>query len=137
MDPKPHQQRRGSPSLDNSITPKPLTHESGQQPSPPTSFPGGFIDTSTTLDNDRDTESAAGSSDFELDDMLSDEGLEDDEETGLTGTERGKRRRRKRKNAQLDQRVVGGISYTEEEDKLAAQTVIRASLINASLIALW
>ena len=94
-------------------------------------------DSSASVDNPRETGSGAESSDFELDDMLSDEGLEDDEETGLTGTERGNRRRRKRKNARLDQRVAGDIKFSEDEDKTATRTVIRASLINASLIGLW
>jgi len=95
-------------------------------------------DPTSNLDADRETGSATGSSDFELDDMLSDEGLEDDEETGLTSAERTNRRRRKRRNARLDQRVASSdVHITEEEDKLATQSVIRQSLVNVTLILLW
>jgi solute carrier family 35 protein C2 len=84
-----------------------------------------------------DTDSRSDSTDLELDDMSAD-GLEDDEETGLTKRDRRRRRRRKRKNTLLDQRIVPTTdTYTKEEKKLADQTLMRSMLINGVLIALW
>lgn len=83
-----------------------------------------------------DSESRSDSTDYELDDMSGD-GLEDDEETGLTKGDRRRRRRRKRRNTLLDQRVVPTNTYTKEEKKLADQTLVKSMLINAVLIGLW
>lgn len=78
------------------------------------------------------------SDDFELDDIASDEGLEDDEETGLTKHDRQKRQKRKRKNTLLDQRIAPGTeSQREEEDRLANKTFWSAVLLNALFIGLW
>ncbi|KAF2478173.1 TPT-domain-containing protein [Lindgomyces ingoldianus] len=77
------------------------------------------------------------STDLELDDMRSEDGLEDDEETGLTGRDRRQRRRRKRRNTRLDQRVAEDVRFTKDEEKLANQSLIRSMLINALLISLW
>ncbi|KAH7410180.1 triose-phosphate transporter family-domain-containing protein [Phaeosphaeria sp. MPI-PUGE-AT-0046c] len=83
------------------------------------------------------SDSPSDSTDFELDDMSAD-GLEDDEETGLTKRDRRRRRRRKRRNTLLDQRIVPTAdTYTKEEKKLADQNLIRSMLINAVLIGLW
>ncbi|KAH7378219.1 triose-phosphate transporter family-domain-containing protein [Pyrenochaeta sp. MPI-SDFR-AT-0127] len=88
-------------------------------------------------DADRsDSESRSDSTDFELDDMSAD-GLEDDEETGLTKRDRRRRRRRKRRNTLLDQRVVPEDTYTKEEKKLADQNLIKSMLVNGVLIGLW
>lgn len=83
-----------------------------------------------------DSSSKSESDDLELDDMSAD-GLEDDEETGLTGRDRRRRRRRKRRNTLLDQRVVQDVKFTKEEEKAANQNVIHSMLINAVLIGLW
>ena len=77
------------------------------------------------------------STDLELDEMRSSDGLEDDEETGLTGRDRRRRRRRKRRNTRLDQRIVEDVTYTKEERKLANQTMMHDILINGVLIGLW
>lgn len=87
-------------------------------------------DSSSSKDN-------SGSSDFELGHIDDDSGLDDDEETGLTGRERQKRRRRKRRNTRLDERVAGGIKITKEEEQEATRDVIRNSAINVVLILLW
>ena len=84
-----------------------------------------------------DSSEGTDSTDLELDGMRSNEGLEDDEETGLTGRDRRRRRRRKRRNTHLDQRIVEDISFTKEEEKAANQNLIHAMLINAVLIGLW
>jgi solute carrier family 35 protein C2 len=84
-----------------------------------------------------DSDSHSDSTDLELDDMSAD-GLEDDEETGLTKRDRRRRRRRKRRNTLLDQRIVPSTdTYTKEEKKLADQNLIKSMLINAVLIGLW
>lgn len=80
--------------------------------------------------------SQSDSTDFELDDMSGD-GLEDDEETGLTKRDRRRRRRRKRRNTLLDQRIVPEDTYTKEEKKLADQNLLKSMMINGALIALW
>jgi solute carrier family 35 protein C2 len=69
--------------------------------------------------------------------MRSSDGLEDDEETGLTGNDRRRRRRRKRRATLLDQRVVPDVHLSKAEEKLANDSLIRTMLINALLIALW
>jgi hypothetical protein len=85
---------------------------------------------------DSDNSGKTESDDLELDDMSGD-GLEDDEETGLTGRDRRRRRRRKRRNTLLDQRIVPEVKLSREEAKLADQNMIQAMLVNALLIGLW
>lgn len=77
------------------------------------------------------------SDDVELNDMSEDDDLQDDEETGLTGKEKTRRKRKRRRNTLLDQRVVGDVQITAEEKKEADQNVIKKSLINGLLILLW
>lgn len=67
---------------------------------------------------------------------MSDEDLHDDEETGLTHKERDRRRRAKRRNMLLDQRVAPEKLTLEEKDE-ADQSVMKSLLINAGLISLW
>ncbi|CAI6334568.1 unnamed protein product [Periconia digitata] len=86
--------------------------------------------------SDSESTDKTDSDDLELDDMSAD-GLEDDEETGLTGRDRRRRRRRKRKNTLLDQRIIPDGKLTKEEEKAANQTLIRSMVINAVLIGLW
>ncbi|CAL3973224.1 unnamed protein product [Diplocarpon coronariae] len=79
------------------------------------------------------------SDDLELED-LSDEGLQEDEETGLTGKDKRRRRRRRRRNTWLDQRVAeesGKAVISDEEKKEADQNVFKRSLVNGLLIGLW
>ena len=91
---------------------------------------------------DSDDEGASASSgtsdaDRDMNDIGSDEGLDDDEETGLTQTDRRRRRRRKRRNTMLDERVTGGYNLTDEEEELATQSIVKATIMNVILIALW
>ncbi|KAJ4347157.1 uncharacterized protein N0V89_011095 [Didymosphaeria variabile] len=87
--------------------------------------------------SDSDSSGRTDSDDLELDDMSAD-GLQDDEETGLTGRDRRRRRRRKRRNTLLENRVVPEEpKFTKEEEKIANQTMIQSMLINALLIGLW
>lgn len=83
-----------------------------------------------------DSSEKSESDDLELDDMSAD-GLEDDEETGLTKGDRRRRRRRKRRNTQLDQRIVEDVKITKAEEKLANQNLLHSMLINGVLIGLW
>ncbi len=64
------------------------------------------------------------SEDVELD-ALSDDGLEIDEETGLTGKDKGKRKRRRRRNTLMDQRIAAADRVTAEEKKEADQNVLK------------
>jgi len=77
------------------------------------------------------------SDDFEMDDYVSDEGLEDDEETGLTSQDRQKRRKRKRRNTMLDQRVAPVTDTREEEKRLANSSFWSSVITNSILIGLW
>jgi solute carrier family 35 protein C2 len=76
------------------------------------------------------------SEDVELDD-LSEDGLQDDEETGLTGKDKGRRKRKRRRNTLMDQRIAADLKITAEEKKEADQSVVKKSLINGLLIGLW
>lgn len=76
------------------------------------------------------------SEDVELDEY-SDDGLQDDEETGLTGKDKSKRKRRRRRNTLLDQRIAADVQITAEEKREADQNVVKRGLINGLLIGLW
>jgi solute carrier family 35 protein C2 len=76
------------------------------------------------------------SEDVELDD-LSEDDLQDDEETGLTGKDKSRRKKRRRRNTLLDQRIAGEVKITAEEKKEADQYVVKNILINGLLIGLW
>ncbi|KXT10570.1 hypothetical protein AC579_9180 [Pseudocercospora musae] len=66
------------------------------------------------------------------------EDLTDDEETGLTETERKNRRRRKRKDAEPANRIAGDKNIQAAEEKgIAKATMIRRLVINGLLIGLW
>ena len=77
------------------------------------------------------------SEDVELDDLSEEEELQDDEETGLTGKHKDRRKRKRRRNTLLDQRVAANITITAEEKKEADQNVVKNLLINGFLIGLW
>lgn len=79
----------------------------------------------------------SASEDVEMERMLSDEALTDDEEAGLTRTDKRKRKRRKTINTKLDERVAGSIGASTSRWSLADRNVIKASLVNALLIASW
>jgi solute carrier family 35 protein C2 len=83
-----------------------------------------------------DEDSKSTSEDLEMDNFT-DDGIQDDEETGLTGNHKGKRKEKKRRNTLLDHRIAGDSKISDEEKKLADQNVFRAGIVNAILIALW
>ena len=84
-----------------------------------------------------DFSSRSTSDDVELQHIASEDGLTDDEETGLTRKDKKNRKRRKKKNTLLDQRIIGTGKTSKQDGKLADKNVLRASLINALLIASW
>lgn len=65
--------------------------------------------------------------------------LQSDEETGLTASQRARRRARRDSNARLDRRIggSGGAALSEEEKRQADQTVMRRLGVNGVLILLW
>jgi hypothetical protein len=138
MDEQPatnHARRRssslaGAPGTSNKDPQKHRRHRSGQ-------ILEEGEDASTSDDEHSDSSGRTDSTDLELDDMRSNDGLEDDEETGLTGSDRRRRRRRKRRNTRLDQRIVEDVRFTKDEEKMANQTLIHSMLINTLLIGLW
>lgn len=76
-------------------------------------------------------------------DVSDDDGLNDDEETGLTGIDKRRRRERRNRNTQFDQRIAAEGSGTSkggttaEEKKEANQNVVKRMGINVLLIGLW
>jgi hypothetical protein len=87
--------------------------------------------------DDEDANPVSSGSDWEMDDIRSDEGLEDDEETGLTVQDRQKRTRRKRRNTMADERIVPDSEISKEEERLASASFMRDAIINCILIGLW
>lgn len=77
------------------------------------------------------------SDDVELRQMGSESGLTDDEEVGLAQKDRRHRKRKKQKNTLLHQRVMGVTASSNQNETLANRSVLKASLINALLIASW
>ena len=77
------------------------------------------------------------SEDVELDRLASEDGLTDDEETGLTKGDRRRRRRRKRRHTLMDERIAEGAEPEKQERTLADKSIIGRLLVNAVLIGLW
>ncbi|KAL8908412.1 MAG: hypothetical protein Q9207_000831 [Kuettlingeria erythrocarpa] len=77
------------------------------------------------------------SEDVEMEHMPSDEALTDDEEAALTKKDKRKRKRRRTLNTKLDERVAGSLGASASRWSLADRNVIKASLVNAMLIASW
>jgi solute carrier family 35, member C2 len=78
-----------------------------------------------------------GSGSEDLDSLLEEEGLNDDEETGLTEPERRRWKGKRRRNSLLDQRIVGHSNVTLEERNEANQHLLKRIAINGLLIGLW
>ena len=84
-----------------------------------------------------ESDAAASSSDVEMDNMHTDDEMSDDEETGLTHTQRKKRRRRRRRSTRLDERVVNSEDKAHATEEIARASIVRSYAVNAVLIALW
>ncbi|KAK5119188.1 hypothetical protein LTR85_007802 [Meristemomyces frigidus] len=83
-----------------------------------------------------ESDTGPSSSDMDMEELRSDEELEDDEETGLTHAERKRRRRRKRRNTLLDKRVVGD-SDVETAERMVTASLVRSITIDGLLVAFW
>ena len=91
-----------------------------------------------------DADRPSSSDTMEMAEMLSDEELDDDEETGLTEAQRQKRTQRKEQSARLDSQISGvetitdvGGSIGNPDDKLVNATMMKNIIINTLLIVLW
>lgn len=89
------------------------------------------------ISEEQDRESS--DTDLDMNDpMHSDAESDNDEETGLTHSERKKRRRRRKKHTLLDERIAGSNPNTASpEYKLATSYLLKDTITNALLIALW
>ena len=93
-------------------------------------------------ESDKSHESST-TDDLEMDEMRSDDELEDDEETGLTEPQRKKRSRRRNRYTRLDERVSEAASIntnasvSSTEQKLLTPTIVRNMTVNSLLIGLW
>ncbi|GAB7344484.1 hypothetical protein MBLNU457_2321t1 [Dothideomycetes sp. NU457] len=83
------------------------------------------------------TSTRDSSSDWEMNEMLSDDNLDDDEETGLTNGDKKRRGHRERRNTLLDERIANSDDAKALEEKIAVQSFWRKATINGVLIALW
>lgn len=81
-------------------------------------------------DFDRDSSSPSGYEDTDEDDIT-------DEEAALTGKDRRRHRKHKRRNTQLDARIAADVTISQEEEKIATAALFQSSLINVGLIGLW
>ncbi|KAL1310826.1 hypothetical protein AAFC00_001063 [Neodothiora populina] len=132
---KRHARRRSSSLVHNGVRDGHSSSRKTSSPNLPSDIPeAGDVPEHHIKDTDSYTQS---SSDWEMDDMRSDEGLQDDEETGLTQQERSKRKRRKRRNTMMEERIAQDDSMAKEERRLANASMLRDSLINAILIGMW
>ncbi|KAI0478563.1 triose-phosphate transporter family-domain-containing protein [Xylariaceae sp. FL0804] len=70
------------------------------------------------------------------DSLLSDEDLHDDEETGLTKSDKRRKRDKRWRNTRLDQRIVRDGAAKDERNE-ANRSIIRKLAVNAVLIGFW
>ncbi|KAK0656539.1 triose-phosphate transporter family-domain-containing protein [Cercophora newfieldiana] len=85
---------------------------------------------------DEDSEIVAIEGEHADSSSVSDEDLHDDEEAGLTGKDKRRKRQRRDRNTQLDHRIAPDV-ITAEEKKEADRNVLKRLLINTTLILLW
>lgn len=128
--PAGHRRRRSS--LINPANATSSRHRSPHRRSPSIRRPAA--DETKILEEGTDDESRLPG---ELDEAgLSDEDLHDDEETGLTGKDRRRKRRKRNRNQLLDQRIASD-KITNEEKKEADRNVVKRLVIDGVLIGLW
>ena len=87
--------------------------------------------------HDSDFSSLSTSDDVELSQFASGDALTDDEETGLTKKDKEHRKRRRRRITRPDGRVVGSVKTSSREHRDADRNVLKALVINVSLIMAW
>lgn len=84
-----------------------------------------------------DFSSISTSDDVELSRMASEDALTDDEETGLTKKDKEHRKRKRRRNTRLAERIAGNNKSSKQERKIADRNFIKAMIINVLLIMSW
>ncbi|KAF5719568.1 Gog5p-like vanadate resistance protein [Fusarium globosum] len=100
--------------------------------------PTGSTEEPKISEEDLDANGFAIQKDESADDSLSDEDLQDDEETGLTRKDKQRRQKKRSRNTQLDQRIVrDNKAISKEERKEADKTVFKSLMVNVVLILLW
>ena len=90
-----------------------------------------------TKDHESDFSSTSRGDDMEMEELDDEEGLSDDEETGLTKIDKRKRKRRRRTTTGLDVRIGGSTMTAKQEQKIADKAVLRSLIINIILIGSW
>jgi len=135
MVPEGSEHRRRRSSLMNSLnTELPASAKRSKTKSPTKGGNSSSIQEEAKPGEDDDT---SNSDNVELEDLSEEDGLQDDEETGLTGKDKRRIKRRKRRNTLLDHRIAGEAQITAEEKRQADQNVLKRSLVNGLLIGLW
>lgn len=81
--------------------------------------------------------SVSPNEEVELEEIGEEDGLSDDEETGLTKTDKRKRRKRRRRDTDLAARVGGSGMTAKQEQKIADKAVLRSLFVNIALIGSW
>ncbi|KAF5708908.1 Gog5p-like vanadate resistance protein [Fusarium mundagurra] len=100
--------------------------------------PTGSTEEPKISEENLDANGFAIQKDESADDSLSDEDLQDDEETGLTRKDKQRRQKKRSRNTQLDQRIVrDNKAISKEERKEADKTVFKSLMVNVVLILLW
>ena len=84
-----------------------------------------------------DFSSRTMSDDVEMNSISSEVEFTDDEEAGLTKKDAGRRKRRRRKNTLLNERVTGAPGISKPAQHSADQNLVKALVINTLLIASW
>lgn len=131
--PSGHRRRRSS--LINPANPSGSSHRSPQPRSQSIRRPGDVDDEGKIPEESSDEDALR--LDKVDEDGLSDEDLHDDEEAGLTGKDRRRKRRKRNRNQLLDQRIARDNSISQAEKKEADRSVAKNLLINGCLIGLW
>lgn len=81
--------------------------------------------------------SLSTSDDLELDPINSDGSQSDDEETGLTRSDKRNNKKRRRKAQELGARIAGTVEPHNTSYKSAERNVLRALFLNSLLVASW
>lgn len=132
--PAGHRRRRSS--LINPANSSGSRHRSPRPKSLSTRTPANGDDDDKIVEESSDDSSSLQPGEVDEDD-LTDEDLHDDEEAGLTGQDKRRKWRKRKRNQLLDQRIVRDHAISEEEEKEADLNVFRTAVVNIVLIGLW
>ena len=87
--------------------------------------------------HESDFSSMSTSDDVELSHLASGDALTDDEETGLTKKDKEHRKRKRRRNGHLDNRIAASAKASKQERRVADRNFVKAITINVLLILAW